>query len=457
MARRRRRGAVRPTWMLTLVTLLTLAAGGVASGRVTQVEQARPELTVAANLTTSELVVPVPGAAEPGGGLSPSAPDGPVRLLASGSPAPVVAADARRDPPPAPSASPEDALLAAPVPANADPAPWAVSARETGLWSGPDGGQLFTRVPAGATFRVLEQGGARFRVYYPGDRATRRPGEAWVDRGDLTEATWPRLVRLRTPARMRSAPLDEAAVIADIPAGEYVEVLGDVRGRWARVFSLGDGRRPPSAGWLDVGPAVPTADPSAALRFLLTRETVDAGPPSPWLTVPYRSQLDGMPYAEANCGPTTANMVLEAFGFQVPQAALRREVLALQPAEDCDDCGTYIQSLVEVIARRGLKTTKLHDEPEDFHRWTLEEIRAELRGGRPVVAQVYFRRLPGREAANYYGDHYVVLTGLLGDRFVYNDSIDSDGGGYGRLITAQALDAAMRESDFPYAAFSVGR
>ena len=50
----------------------------------------------------------------------------------------------------------------------------------------------------------------------------------------------------------------------------------------------------------------------------------------------------------------------------------------------------------------------------------------------------------------------MVLSGIIGDRFIYNDPIDSDGTGYGRVISAEALKKAMAESDFPFAAFAAG-
>jgi hypothetical protein len=174
------------------------------------------------------------------------------------------------------------------------------------------------------------------------------------------------------------------------------------------------------------------------------------------LDIPYRSQLDGSAFAAANCGPTTINMVLEAYGHKIGQPALRKEILSYQPDEDCDDCGVYIQNLAGALSRRGLLVDGLGTgEPETFHRWTIDELRSALRDGHPVVAEVYYRGLPARSNSAYYGDHYIVLTGLLGDRFVFNDPIDAEGPGYSRLISASALDYAMSESDFPYAAFSV--
>jgi hypothetical protein len=254
-----------------------------------------------------------------------------------------------------------------------------------------------------------------------------------------------------------ASPAPTAAGLHALKAGDFVEVVGEARGDWAHVFYLGDGRAAQVEGWLAAGPTAPIPGPEVASTFATGRDLLN-GRPEPWIKLPYRSQMDGTPWSLANCGPTTIGMVLEGFGFQITPATLRKEVLSLQPGEDCDDCGVYIQNLAEVVARRGLQISNLRDaDPETFHRWTLDEIRAELRAGRPVVPQVYYRKLPGRATSAYYGDHFVVLTGLLDDRIVFNDPIDIEGPGYSRLITPEALDQAMANSDYPYAAFSVTR
>ena len=67
--------------------------------------------------------------------------------------------------------------------------------------------------------------------------------------------------------------------------------------------------------------------------------------------------------------------------------------------------------------------------------------------------------LPGRSKIGYGGDHYIVIVGLAGQNFIYNDPVDSDGRGYGRLITAEQLEAAMSNAngEFARTAFAVGR
>jgi uncharacterized protein YvpB len=172
-----------------------------------------------------------------------------------------------------------------------------------------------------------------------------------------------------------------------------------------------------------------------------------------WLKVPYRSQLDGNPWAAANCGPTSVAMVLEAHGVQATSTEVRRRVMALQRTPNCDECGAFIEHLAGAVEAYGLQSIGLQGDDGKLSRWSLDDIRAGLRAGHPVLAQVMYRQLPGREDSPYYGDHYVVVTGMLGEDFLYNDPID-DGPGYGRLIRADQLRRAMAASDFPLAAFA---
>jgi hypothetical protein len=452
----RRRVAAHPPAQVRLVgtccLLLLLAAVGSGALQANQLRGEPPGHFA----QLSEAPASAPGA-EPlsfSTAPSPSVPTSAPTLV------PTVAPTAA--PPARPSAPPVAALAAdlqaVPPPPNLAFPTWAISARDTDLYSEPAEGTLYNRVPEGSIFRVFDSKESRLRVFYPGDRASRKPGEAWVERSDLTPMAWPRWIRLREPSSVLATPSVSGSPIVSLRAGAYLEVIGEQRGDWARVSYLGEGRAPVVEGWLNVGPAGPIPGPEVASSFSLSQNLLQTAAPEVWIKVPYRSQIDGSPYADANCGPTVVNMVLESFGIQLSQPQVRREVLSFQPLEDCDDCGTYIQNLAEVFTRRGLRVHNLRDgDPEAFHRWTLDEVRSELRAGRPVIAQVYYRRLPARANASYWGDHYIVLTGLQADRFIFNDPIDTEGSGYSRLISASALEQAMGESDFPYAAFSVGR
>jgi hypothetical protein len=67
--------------------------------------------------------------------------------------------------------------------------------------------------------------------------------------------------------------------------------------------------------------------------------------------------------------------------------------------------------------------------------------------------------LPGRGGAYYFGDHYILVTGIVGDGFLYNDPINVDGLGWDRVISGAALDKAMNASDarYSHAAVAVSR
>jgi hypothetical protein len=164
--------------------------------------------------------------------------------------------------------------------------------------------------------------------------------------------------------------------------------------------------------------------------------------------VPYRGQLDGSPFAEANCGPTAIAMLLEGFGIHVPQAKLRAQVLDRQRIWG-NGTGTLITALAQVVEEYGVKTHDLRRGSE-IHRWSLDDIREHLRARNPVLVQVRYRALPGRERAYFYGDHYIVVTGILDDGFLYNDPIDYDGPGWDRVMSGDRLLRAMDTSDRRY-------
>jgi hypothetical protein len=338
---------------------------------------------------------------------------------------------------------------------------WAKTARETTIWSGWDANATeFARIPANLTVQVIEIRGTRSYVYFPGDAKGHKAGEVWIDRIDLTDMAWPRWVRARRPTSLRADPSLDAEELAPLVRGNYVEI-GETQGHWARAFFLTD-RQPGewAMGWVDgLDLMLPRGEQAEMSSYLLTRATLLTSTPDLWLKVPYRSQLDGSSYAEANCGPTSVAMALSAVGRTESLESLRTAVLQLQDMNRCDDCGTFIQHLAKVAEMRGATTYGLRDDPETFHRWSLDEIRQQLRQERVVIPQVKFHFLPGRTKSPYGGDHYIVLVGLSGNDFIYDDPIDSDGRGYGRLITAEQLQQAMTNAtgDFAGAAFAVGR
>jgi LysM repeat protein len=270
---------------------------------------------------------------------------------------------------------------------------------------------------------------------------------------DLLAAGW---LKTLAPSGLYAASSRSSRRYAELPPGARLERIGDLEGRRLPVRDPGDGRsRQAMSGWIEVDDLEPTKPPGprelprsypAATRMDITHNFV-----------PYRSQLDGSPFAEANCGPTVIGMVLERYGIVVPQAKLRSQVLAAQGFGG-NGTGTLMTALAQVASEYGLKTHGLR-EGDAISRWSLDEIRGELNVRRPVVTQVRYRALPGREGAAYYGDHYLVITGILDDGFIYNDPIDFDGTGWDRVISGERLERAMNASDsrYAHAAFSVSR
>lgn len=171
------------------------------------------------------------------------------------------------------------------------------------------------------------------------------------------------------------------------------------------------------------------------------------------LNVPWRTQFDDSLYAAANCGPATMGMILAAFGRDVATNDLRKIVIQLQGSAGYDD-GTYIENLGRIAERHGVLGLQLTNDNGQYHHWTLEDIRYQLRAGRPVVPQVNYRSLPGHEDSEYYGDHYIAVIGFDAADFLYLDSAMRGPEAGARRISGDQLYLAMKRSDFPFVALS---
>lgn len=333
--------------------------------------------------------------------------------------------------------------------------PWGQTNSKADLWASPDPNAPRTgAVVEGEYLRILGSSPERYHVYFGGDRARRRPGEGWIDKPALAQSDWPQFVKVRDTAMLRAQPEASAAGLGMMTPGSYVEIIRGGPADWVQVFYVGNGRDgDPRLGWVAMSSLIPSdVSPQRISRFAVTAAALSR-PPEIWLKVPYLSQLDGSPWAAANCGPTTVAMLLEAHGLRFPLADVRREVMSLQGTPNCSECGSFIEALAGAVELHGLRALSLSNDDGALRRWTMEDVRAAVRAGHPVLPQVMYRQLPGREDAPYWGDHYIVVTGILGDFFLYNDPID-DGPGYGRIISAEQLRRAMAASDFPMAAFA---
>jgi hypothetical protein len=433
--------------------LIGPVAAAAAAATLWLVIWARIETPTNSHATVVEPIA----ASDSGGGSAPRVAAEPIAATAAKSETSTnPAADPRSSSvsPPSTSSSPTARVrLAAGLPR------WLRLSRESALWSGPEAGIEFTKAPQATTVRVLERSGSRFRVFYSGDEEIKRPGEAWIDSVDTLEANWPKFVRTRSSTVLRTDPSETAPVALAVPGRTYLEVLETSGRDWAHVYLAArhDNGEPLDA-WIDGEDVYATPrDPSEYVEFALTHELTRNRTPDVWLRVPYRTQLDGSSYEAANCGPTVLWMALQRKVATVPAPGiLRNETLSWQDIDECDDCGVYIEHLAFVAEEHGIRTIGPFENDEGaFHRWTADEIRSQLRQGNVVIPQVMFRYLSGRERSDYWGDHYIVITGFAGDRFIYHDPVDTRGPGSSRTISTERLMKAMEYSDYPYAAFAV--
>jgi hypothetical protein len=168
-----------------------------------------------------------------------------------------------------------------------------------------------------------------------------------------------------------------------------------------------------------------------------------------WLGVPHRTQLDNSLYAQSNCGPASLGMILSAYGLSdYPIAGLRGEVNRIQGNFDPNE-GTSLPALAAVGQRAGLYPMGLYGPAGGFKRWTVDDLREHLKAGRPIITLARYADLPGN--SYFAGDinHYIVLSGLEGDNFIYNDAAYVQGRGRGLMIAPDVLQRAWADSNIP--------
>jgi len=417
--------------------------------------------------------------------MSPRPAIGEPSALAPVVPTPrAVALVARPTQPPAPTAAPVLVPTVPPIPAPSPPptaatgallagirgdlsAQWLKNHAESALRGGPDdAAPLFTLVPQWSTLKRLGSRGDWLKVYYAGDGDTRQPGPGWVRAADVGAVGAPPVWIASTSPTALWADATSRSRTADVAAGKvWMEVLpGEpVAGTRIHVRTPGDGRStPPAQGWVEAADVARIDPPGLGALPWAFPADLNA---QVRILVPYWTQLDGSDYATANCGPTTLGMALESLGVRLDPRSVRSEVLVAQDDVASDDgSGSYIWALARVARDHSARVLGLYeDDGVTLHHWTVDDVRRQVAAGHPVIAQVRYRLLPRRGDSGYYEDHYVVVTGLVGDNVLYNDPIGGpsagEGPGWDRVMTADELGRAMNASDsrFAYAAFAVAR
>ncbi|MFN8633841.1 MAG: C39 family peptidase [Chloroflexota bacterium] len=343
-----------------------------------------------------------------------------------------------------------EATLVAAVPR----AEWVQAHRRTALYADPDSGAAHDAdVPQWSFLQIVESQANWLKVSFKGDGGSRPAGTAWVPASDVGAVTGPfRFVTSVQDTRLWSSDAPDAQQLATVPRLATLELAGATRNGRVAVRLADPNNMDGRVAWVDW-------DQVAASRALADRDVPLAQAYSPFasearLDVPYRTQLDGSISSAANCGPTSVSMAIESFGVYVPTAQAR--ALAMRAMGVYDPFGgTTLESLRSVAEANGLQGLDLFENGK-YRRWTLDDVRAHLRAGHPVIPELRYRMMPGREWVWVSYDHYVVITGMVGEDFIINDPIGLNGHGE-RVLTAAQLTRAWMSSDYPGAAVAIAR
>jgi hypothetical protein len=183
------------------------------------------------------------------------------------------------------------------------------------------------------------------------------------------------------------------------------------------------------------------------------------------LRVPYRTQLDGSPYAAANCGPTALSMLLAYYDIDASPGDLRIKAMQAQHSwiDDeggySDRYGVFVYNLATVaeefgVHANGLWIRESSHKVDRLREWRVEDVRRQVLVDRPVILEVRYRALPAHLGVRAAADHYIVVHGVNGDGFVYSDPLSRDDEGANLEISADDLERAMSEAEIPNVGFA---
>ncbi len=166
------------------------------------------------------------------------------------------------------------------------------------------------------------------------------------------------------------------------------------------------------------------------------------------MQVPYRSQFDGTAYEEGNCGPAVLGMLMAYYEKNWSTDDLRRLVNQSTGYWGLDG-GSDWKSLVYAAEKRGFQVSGPYSGPKQYRKWTIDDLRQEIRGGHPTMLLVRYRSLPGHERSSWWGDHYIVFLGLDADgNVIYHDpAFQGNTVGAYRTMSQQRLMQAWTTSE----------
>jgi Peptidase_C39 like family len=183
------------------------------------------------------------------------------------------------------------------------------------------------------------------------------------------------------------------------------------------------------------------------------------------LDVPYRNQLDGSPYALANCGPTSLSMAMAYYGIDLSPWDLRVASMKAQHSWVTDEggysdrYGVFIYNLANAAERFGLHADGLWSRDgartDRLHQWQPNELRRAIQADHPVIVEVGYRALPAHAASRATDDHFILVRGTVGADFVYSDPLGVGDSGPEQHISEADLSVAMAAAEAPRAAFAL--
>jgi len=174
-----------------------------------------------------------------------------------------------------------------------------------------------------------------------------------------------------------------------------------------------------------------------------------------WLGVPFRSQIDGGDFQYVNCGPASLTMVLAGFGLEVDPSQVRDYLNSLID-NFSTDLGTSLDVLSRIGRDAGLTAMDLYSDGGGYRNWSTDAVRWHVQQGHPVLTLVKYKNLPGHSKSLSEFDHYIVITGLTPNGFVYNDGAFATTLGYGLEISDVELEYAWNNSSIPHHALALG-
>jgi hypothetical protein len=174
-----------------------------------------------------------------------------------------------------------------------------------------------------------------------------------------------------------------------------------------------------------------------------------------WLGVPFRSQMDGGNFQYVNCGPASLTMVLAGFGLEVGPSQVRDYLNNLIDNYDTD-LGTSLDVLSRIATQAGLTPMDMYSDSGGYRNWSTDAVRWHVQQGHPVITLVKYRNLPGHTSSLSDFDHYIVITGLTPNGFIYNDGAFATTLGYGLEISDVELEYAWNNSSIPHHALALG-